>query len=386
MEKGIVQVVNGERTFFFSGGGTGGHLFPGIAVAEEILRRDPSAGIRFVGSHRRLERTIIQDCDFGHVALPAVSTAQWKRHPLRFLAGNWRALRAAARWLDRERPAAVIGLGGYASVPMVLAASRHGVPVVLLEQNCVPGRATRWLAGKADAVCLSYEPARDLLPAKTRSLLTGNPVRAKIAELSRSASTPSSSGTLRLLILGGSQGAVALNTAIWDAIEQLTPGEQERLSIVHQTGFEDADRVRARASSIGLEAVIAPFFSDVPHLYRTTDLVIARAGATTLAELACAGLPSLLVPYPNSVGDHQRVNALHFEQSGASVMVEQSETACTRLAELLRELLDSPGELDDWSAAARSLAVPDAASRVADVILDLIERDAQVATKRVLSS
>ncbi|HEX6983994.1 MAG TPA: UDP-N-acetylglucosamine--N-acetylmuramyl-(pentapeptide) pyrophosphoryl-undecaprenol N-acetylglucosamine transferase, partial [Planctomycetaceae bacterium] len=278
------------------------------------------------------------------------------------------SLRAAFRLLDEHRPEAAIGHGGFASVPLAIAARRRGVPLLLLEQNVVPGRATSWLSRWAERVCVSFEETRGVLPKRTPTLVTGNPVRRAItASGGRRRDARHTTDPPTLLVLGGSQGAAGVNAT---AVAALAGSERkDEWRIVHQTGERDASAVRAAYSDAGLSAEVAAYFPDLPSRYVEASLVVSRAGATTLAELACLGVPTILVPYPGALRDHQRKNAEHFASAGGALIVPEGPTAADRLRRVLDELSDAPDRLADMSRAMRALARPDAASAVADVFM-----------------
>lgn len=375
------------KTFLFAGGGTGGHLFPGIAVAQELRRRDASIHVVFVGSTRAIESTIFADQGLEHRTIPVEPLPTLKRNPFRFVSGNWRALRAAAKVLNELQPVAVIGLGGFASAPLVWAASRRRIPVVLLEQNVIAGRTTRWLSRFADCVCVSFAEMQSQLTRAKRIVATGNPVREQIAALhgnglgemaNTNPLTPQSRGERArrsLLILGGSQGADTLNDAVIGALRQLR-GAIDGWDFVHQTGPRQQDSVRQLYEQLGLQAVVEPFFHDMPERYSRASLAISRAGATTLAELACAGIPMILLPYPQAADNHQQANAQLFSDRNAAVVVNHTadpEGTVNELALVLKRLVDDANQRQLMSIAARSLAVPDAAKRIADVLVEMIE-------------
>lgn len=365
-----------DRTFIFAGGGTGGHLFPGIAVAEELLRREPEARILFAGSEREVERRILSSRGFAHVSLPVESTALLRRRPVSFAWRNLRALLAARRLLKTESPSAVVGLGGFVSFLPARAAIRRGIPLLLLEQNAVPGRATRRLCRSAAAIGSAYSEALALLPRTAATArVTGNPVRRDIAALHEQGARHRNAAAM-LLVLGGSQGAVALNEAVLLAASRL-PAELAGWQIVHQTGEGYDATVRARYEELGLRARVEPFFEQMAALYHGADIVISRAGGTTLAEIACAGCPALLVPYPHAVDDHQRRNAEVYESAGAArIILQQESPAATadRLESELRRLLDEAEALDAMRTAMRALARPQAAGEVVDLLLELAGR------------
>ena len=359
------------RLYLFAGGGTGGHLFPGLAVATALKVADPDARVEFVGSNRPLERELVERHGYRLRALPAESLAMLRKHPVRFVWNNAAAYFSAHRWLSEARPACVVGLGGFASAPLVLAARQQGVPVVLLEQNAIPGRTTRWLSRRAALVCLSFAGSAARFSRAERLRLTGNPVRPEIADLS---SHPcSATGQPTLLILGGSQGAQPLNAA---GLE-FAASEKPRLSdwrIVHQTGAAQHEETQQRYAALGIEAVCEPFLHDLPHWYRQATLVISRAGATTLAELACAGLPAVLVPFPEAADNHQMRNAEVFAAAGAACIVEQESDAqatAARLVDVCLPLITDPAARSALAQGMRSLARPQAAQDVAEAILRL---------------
>ena len=360
------------RTFIFAGGGTGGHLFPGVAVALELKRREPNARLLFVGSERELEQTILARHGLEHRSLPVESLRQLTRHPWRFATRNWTAWRAARRMMHEERPSVVVGLGGYASAPLVWQATRARCPVVLLEQNVVPGRATRWLARSASLVCTSFAETRDRLSRGAKVEVTGNPVRREIAEFASSLAV-ASTAPRELLVLGGSQGADSLNEAVVAALH-LVGDVRSGWRVAHQTGARQVEAMRCAYAELSLDAVVEPFFDDMLARYRAASLVVSRAGATTLAELACCGVPMILLPYPHAADDHQRANARIYEAHGAADCVEHltsTEQTAARLADPLRSLLTDESRRRAMSLSARGIARLDATSAVVDRVLEL---------------
>lgn len=379
--------MDAPKTFLFAGGGSGGHLFPGIAVAEELRLQHPAVRIVFVGSTRAIESKIFEERDFEHRTTPAEPLPMLKRSPVRFLWRNWQACRTAKRLLEQLQPSAVIGLGGFASAHVVWAASRRRIPVILLEPNLIPGRTTRWLSRFASQVCVSYPEILPRLPFAKRVIVTGNPVRTEIATFNRieNSETSLASHLVRkreLLILGGSQGAESLNEAVLAAVLELQSQFRD-WTIVHQTGPRQTDFVRRRYEQMGLIATVEPFFRDLPKRYLTATLVVTRAGATTLAELACVGVPMVLVPFPNAADDHQQANAQMFADQQAAVVVKhaaRAETTANSLENTLRDLINNSERRTQMSRAARRLARPDAARQVANVITESIARDSRPAT------
>ncbi len=356
-------------TILFAGGGTGGHLFPGIAVAEEVRRRHPDARIVFSGSEREVERRILESHGYAHRPLPVEPSTTLRSNPLKFLYRYWLSTLDARRLLDEIAPRVVVGLGGFASVPIVRTAASSRHPVVLLEQNTVPGRATRWLASRASVVCTSFDQTEAILPKGVTVEVTGNPVRRHIAECPANAERRDH-GEPTLLVLGGSQGATAVNDAVLATLPMVPPLAGWR--VVHQTGHRDLDRIRSAYTSLGVNAVVEPFFDDLLPHYRTATCCITRAGATSLAELACVGTPFITIPYPGSIHDHQLRNAEFYRDHADQPVVAQSSSADVTAGTLARELerlVDGPTEeRESRRDRLRRLARPDAAARVADVI------------------
>lgn len=350
----------------FAGGGTGGHLYPALAVAGEIVRLRPGASIHFIGGRRGLEGRLVPAAGYPLRTLPLSGLKG------RGLAARGAALCAAAAgalrcafWFLVARPALVVGVGGYASGPAVLAAWLLRVPTMLMEQNHFPGATNRWLAPRADAVCVPSEAARARLHGI--GIVTGNPVRPEFAAIG-----PAPSGSrLSLLAFGGSRGARSINRAMVAALSSLaamTPPPR----IVHQTGSDDhAATAAAYAKVHGLDAEVLPFLDDMPRRLAQADLVVCRAGATTLAELAAAGRPAILVPFPHAADDHQRWNAEAVRDAGAAVVLRDAELDGVSLADAIRRLAGDAATRARMGAAARSLARPDAAARIAALALDL---------------
>jgi UDP-N-acetylglucosamine--N-acetylmuramyl-(pentapeptide) pyrophosphoryl-undecaprenol N-acetylglucosamine transferase len=359
-----------DLSIVFAAGGTGGHLFPAIAVADEMRRRHPGASIAFVGGRRGLETRLVPRAGFPLRTLPLSGLKGTTLR--RRLVGAGTAALAVSRclvWFLRRRPALVVGAGGYVSGPAVLAAWLLHVPTMLMEQNHFPGATNRWLARRADAVCLPSEAARRRLGGV--GLVTGNPVRPEFAAIG-----PAVDGDrLELLVFGGSRGARSINRAISDSLPRLaamTPPPR----IVHQTGPDEHETVaRAYAQYPSLDADVRPFLDDMPHRLAVADLVVCRAGATTLAELAAAGRPAILVPFPFAADDHQRANAEAVRDAGAALMIEDRDLDGTRCADAVIALANDPPRRRRMAEAARALARPDATLRIADVADALLEHE-----------
>lgn len=344
-------------------GGTGGHVFPGLAVARALGER--GVDVVWLGSAHGLENEWVPAAGLPLERL-AVSGLRgrglrgWLAAPVRLV----RAVRQAGRILKRHAPRSVLSLGGFAAGPGGLAARLGGVPLVVHEQNAVAGLTNRVLARLARRVLAGFPGA---LP---RAEVVGNPVRPDIAGLpAPRARFAGREGPPRLLVLGGSQGARRLNEVVPAALARL-PGEA-RPAVRHQCGARHLEAARAAYRETGIDAEVVPFIDDMASAYGWADLVISRAGALTLAELAAAGLGAVLVPFPHAVDDHQAVNARGFVEAGAAEMLRESALDPASLAERLAPLLADRARLGAMAEAARGLAHADAAERLADACMEV---------------
>jgi len=356
----------------FAGGGTGGHIYPGVAVARALAAIDPGVTVQFWGSGRPLEAEILAKENMPYRALPCAPLPKSPLAVPRFLWSLASGFLAAASLVKSSGVCAVVGLGGYSSFAPVWAASRRGsprcgLPTFLLEQNAVPGVANVRLARRVSLVCLSWEASASRLPAGARFETTGNPLRRSLIDAAASASYDPQAG---ILVLGGSTGAVGVNSLVTGAAKSLA---ELRRPITHQTGSADLPTVRDAYKAAGVEARVVPYIDDMPAAYRSAALVIARAGGTTLSELALFGLPSILVPYPYHKDYHQMQNARIFTDAGAAEIIEEQKTSASSLAEaglaeVAVKLLRDPARLQSMRAAARRLARPEAAETIASRI------------------
>ncbi|PYT07950.1 MAG: undecaprenyldiphospho-muramoylpentapeptide beta-N-acetylglucosaminyltransferase [Acidobacteria bacterium] len=381
-----------KRAIVIAGGGTGGHVFPGLAVARELRRRDPSRPLVWIGSRSGLEARLVPPESLPLLALRLGGIAG--RSAASTAAASAMAAAAVLRCLAlfiARRPAAVLGVGGFASGPACLAAVLLRVPLVIHEQNAIAGGTNRFLARFADAVGVSFEQTAGAVRSR-RVVVTGNPIRTEFfagSEKDRKGQTlqspvsPASSGSQRLslLIFGGSRGAHSINEAMTSALPHLA-GWRDRVSIVHQTGQADFDQVRNAYARAGFDSDVRPFLDDMPLRMRQADLVIGRAGASTIFELAASGKPAILVPFPHAAGGHQLDNARSLEASGAARVVEDSALTGERLAAEIRELLSDTDRLRLMGEAARPVARPDAAARIADLVESAISGSFEAETAR----
>ena len=343
-------------------GGTGGHIYPGIAVAKEILRRDEESEVLFVGTARGLETKIVPDNGF---QLSLINSAGLKNvgfvGKLKGLLILPKSFLEARRLIKDFKPAVVVGAGGYVSGPVLLMASLMRVPTLVMDSNALPGFTNRRLAMFVTKAALTFEEAMPFFGKK--GVVTGNPVRQEFFEIA-----PKMRGEkVNLLIFGGSQGARAINNAMGDALDKLPT---EKLNITHQTGEFDFEKLKEIYSRSAFEtADVRPYISNMVEEFAKADLVICRAGATTCAELAAAGKASIMIPLPTAADDHQRKNAEALEKSGAARMILQRDLNGERLANEIFEFISSPEKIGEMETSARKLARKDAA----EVTVNLIE-------------
>jgi len=355
------------RSIALAAGGTGGHMFPAEALARELIARDEMV-VLITDRRGQAFGGDLDSVDVWRVDAPMMGAGPVGK--LRTAAALVRAYGEARGVLRSLNPAVVVGFGGYATAATLFAARRLRLPVVIHEQNAFAGRVNRVLARGATALALGF-PASAGLPAAAaaRAVHTGNPVRAAIAALrDRPYAAPAADGPLRLLVLGGSQGARAFSEIVPSAVEALPPTLRTRLSLVQQCRREDIDAVRATYERLGVAHTLSPFFTDVPDHLAACHLAIARAGASTVAELTAAGRPSILVPYPFAADDHQTANARALAEAGGALVQPQAAMTPAALAERLAALLGDGPRLAGMAEAARRLGVVDAARRLADLV------------------
>jgi UDP-N-acetylglucosamine--N-acetylmuramyl-(pentapeptide) pyrophosphoryl-undecaprenol N-acetylglucosamine transferase len=354
-----------------AGGGTGGHVFPGIAVAEELRRVRKDAEILFVGSRRGLEAVAVPEAGFKirYILARGFPRRAWWRWPVAALATIIGLLQAV--WLvGEERPDVVLGTGGYVSVPVALAAWIWRRPLLIQEQNSIPGLANRWLSRVADEVHLSFVEARTYFARKDHLKVTGNPIRAYVLSGEKGAAYSEfglQPGRPTIFVFGGSRGAHRINEAALEAMKRL----KGRVDVqwILQTGREDLEWATKVVQSSELPARVLPFLTKIHLAYAAADLVVCRSGAMTLAEIAACGTPAILVPYPYAAHDHQRVNASNLVDRGAAAMILDHELTGDRLAKEIAHWLSDRPALSQMSSNARRFARPDAAEKIARSIV-----------------
>ncbi len=344
-------------------GGTGGHLFPAESLARELKARH--FVVELISDDRVAPFAATFPADRIHRIVSGTVTGAGLLGKAKGAVALGRGLLQARTLLGRIRPAAVVGFGGYPSVPPVLAATLMGLPTVLHEQNAVMGRANRFLSSRVRRVASGFPIAG--------AIHVGNPVRQAVIEAAAAPYPPlTPGGTLSLLVFGGSQGARIMGEIVPPAIALLSPEHRSRLRLVQQVRQEDMDAVQAGYLRLGVAAECNPFFRDLPARLAQSHLVVARSGASTVAELAVVGRPSILVPLPGAIDQDQAANARILAEAGGAVIMRQpSEFTPDALAARLAAFLDAPASLATMAAAARSIGIADAASRLADLVLDV---------------
>jgi UDP-N-acetylglucosamine--N-acetylmuramyl-(pentapeptide) pyrophosphoryl-undecaprenol N-acetylglucosamine transferase len=355
-----------------AGGGTGGHLFPGLALGEEVKTRHPRNDVLFVGSPRGIETRVVPKAGF---PLELIDVGPLKGQGiLGFLKGLFslpRALWQSVKILRKFDPDVVLGVGGYASGPVVLAAWLLRIPIAIQEQNALPGLTNRIVGLFADAIFIAFDEARAGFPSG-RTHLLGNPIRHAFLDNYLHTKTPGE--RLSIFVTGGSQGAHTLNLRVVEAMEILAPQIGRRLKVRHQTGVRDQPEIAARyrkLESSGLQAEAVAFIDDMALAYAEADLLVCRAGATTIAELTMCKKPAILVPFPFATDDHQTVNARSLVQAGAALLMPEKDLTGQKLADALRALEADRTRLQKMSRASGLLGRPEAAREIADVCVSL---------------
>ena len=345
-------------------GGTGGHIYPGIAVAKEIMRRKADSSVRFVGTARGLETKLVPDNGF---ELATINSAGLKNvgfaGKLKGLLLLPKSFLEARRLIKDFEPEAVVGAGGYVTGPVILTASLMRIPTLVMESNALPGFTNRRLAPFVTKAALTFEESRKYFGDK--GVVTGNPVRREFFEIPPK---ERDAHKFSLLIVGGSQGARAINNAMVEALPELKAFEN-RLQIVHQTGELDFEKVKKGYAENGWEnADVRQYIKDMMNEFAKADFIICRAGATTCAELAAAGKAALMVPLPTAADDHQRKNAEALQRAGAARMILQKDLTGKILAKEIGELIEKPEKITEMEKAAKRLAKSDAAKMTVDLI------------------
>jgi UDP-N-acetylglucosamine--N-acetylmuramyl-(pentapeptide) pyrophosphoryl-undecaprenol N-acetylglucosamine transferase len=363
-----VQPANIRRHFLLAAGGTGGHMIPAHALAEELRRRGhrvalvtDARGAKIPGLFAGVDTHVLPAGRLGGGVLGWIKAAK----------GIWQG-RQAARALIREfEPAVVVGFGGYPALPTLLAALSLKVPTALHEQNAVLGRVNRLLARRVDALATAYHQV-DRLPAKVDPIIVGNPVRAEVLALRSQPYPPlTEDGIFRLLVTGGSQGASVLSTVVPDALGMLPIVLRQRLQVTQQCRPEDIEQVRARYAELDIPADLATYLGDLPERLGWSHLFVGRSGASTIAELTTAGRPAILVPLPSAMDDHQTANAREMAASGGARSITQARFTPVELAKQMQKMALEPGALENAARRARDAGYPNATADLADLVENL---------------
>jgi len=355
-----------------AGGGTGGHIYPAIAIAQEFVRADPSRRVVFVGTAYGLEKTIVPKAGF---PLEFISVGGLKGKGGLDLIKNLARLPfgfvQAWKVVGKNRPNVVLGVVGYSSGPVLLAAKLRGIPTAIHEQNAFPGLANRSLAKFVTAVAVAFPDAAPRLK-RSDAVVTGNPIRKEFFETRRQ---PTTDNRQRLLIFGGSQGSHILNEAMTGALLFLARFK-DRLDIVHQTGPKEVDRVRAAYNTSAFSnARVVPYLDPIVNEIAAADLVVSRAGAMTIGELAAAGRAAILVPFAAATNNHQELNARVVERAGGAVVITESELTPERLAAAISDVLGNAQRAVQMGASARSLAAPDATRKITELLEKIVRSE-----------
>jgi len=369
-------------SLIIAGGGTGGHLFPGIAVAEEVLTIDMKNHVRFIGTGNRFETGVLSVKGFEqeHIRVQSLKGRTIVQQIKSLASLPWSIFRAT--WILRKlRPDVVLGVGGYSAGPVVLAAWIRRIPRALHEQNVIPGMTNRLLSYFADRIYVSFEDTRIKAPFE-KIRMTGNPVRKEILSCLESAPTAARGpvtpeNPFTIFIVGGSQGAHRINTAVMAALEHIS--SKDSAAFIHQTGAADEDLVRKAYTDHDISGTVKPFFHHMENQYRKADLVICRAGASTIAELTVLGKGVIFVPYPFAADDHQAANARQLVSAGAAEMILEKDLTGELLAQKIAHYASSPEKLFAMAAKMKKQSKPDAAKTIVEDLYELATSKSNVA-------
>lgn len=371
------------KRVMISGGGTGGHIFPALSIANEIRRRYPKCEILFVGAHGRMEADKVPAAGYEILLLP-VEGFPTSKNPLKIARTLWKlmkSMRQVKKEIKRFQPQIAIGVGGYASAPTLLAAQQLGIPTLVQEQNSYAGKTNKLVGKKADAICVAYKGMEAFFPKGKRIILLGNPIRQTLTTVAPKEPKayeyfgfdPSKQ---TLLIVGGSLGARSINEGVSAGLPELLARSAD-LQVIWQCGSSYIEAAQKILASMGdpskqQHIFLTDFISHMEYAYSIADLVVSRAGASSISELCILGLPTLLVPSPNVTADHQTKNAMALVREGASVMIEDKE-ARTGLIPAALKLLDAPEQLRELKKQIKTLALPDSARLIVDEVERVVE-------------
>ena len=368
-----------------TGGGTGGHLFPGISLAQAMMQANSDCEVLFIGTDRKVDKTALADLGFTVMTIKSQGIKGKKLSAkIMALLQQPAALFEAAGIIRKFKPDLVFGVGGYVSGPVILAARLLGIKTCIHEQNSIPGLANRVLGYIADRIFVSLPGSEKYFP-ESKTILSGNPVRRAIVEEAKKMRQKKYQEPLTLLILGGSQGARPLNSLMLAAAENTLVERTPLPQIIHQTGEHDEVYVREKYAELGITAQVKSFFSDMAEIYAQADLVISRAGATTLAELTVFHKPVILVPYPFAADNHQEINGSYLVEAGGGLMFRQSELDGKKLGRAIMRLLSDTKLLAEMSANSGKVAKPEATETIVTRCMKLLNNTLQAHAGKILA-
>jgi UDP-N-acetylglucosamine--N-acetylmuramyl-(pentapeptide) pyrophosphoryl-undecaprenol N-acetylglucosamine transferase len=368
-----------------TGGGTGGHLFPGISLAQAMMLADPGCEVLFIGTERKIDKTALSNLGFATRSIKSQGIKGKSFFAvLKALFQQPLALWEAAGIIRRFKPDLVFGVGGYVTGPVILAARLLGVTTCIHEQNSIPGLANKLLGYIANKIFVSLPGSEKYFPA-SKTILSGNPVRNTILKVSRETRPESGQEPSTLLILGGSQGARRLNSLMLEAAENILSKLSPPPFIIHQTGGHDKDNVQRKYVELGLNARVQDFFSDMAEIYSQADLIISRAGATTLAELTVFHKPVILIPFPFAADNHQEINGQYLVEAGAGLMFRQADLTGDNLGMEIKRVLEDKKLLAEMAENSGKVARPEATDTIINACMELLKNRLDGATGKILA-
>ncbi len=368
-----------------TGGGTGGHLFPGISLAQAMMLADPGCEVLFIGTERKIDKTALSNLGFATRSIKSQGIKGKSFFAvLKALLQQPLALWEAAGIIRKFKPDLVFGVGGYVTGPVILAARLLGVTTCIHEQNSIPGLANKMLGYIANKIFVSLPGSEKYFPAN-KTILSGNPVRNTILKVSRESKPESGQESSTLLILGGSQGARRLNSLMLEAAENILSKLSPPPLIIHQTGGHDKDHVQRKYVELGLNARVQDFFSDMAEIYSQADLIISRAGATTIAELTVFHKPVILIPFPFAADNHQEINGQYLVEAGAGLMFRQADLTGDKLGIKIKQVLEDKKLLAEMAENSGKIARPEATDTIINVCMELLKNRLDTTTGKILA-
>lgn len=368
-----------------TGGGTGGHLFPGISLAQAMMLADPGSEVLFIGTERKIDKTALSNLGFATRSIKSQGIKGKSFFAvLKALLQQPLALWEAAGIIRKFKPDLVFGVGGYVTGPVILAARLLGVTTCIHEQNSIPGLANKMLGYIANKIFVSLPGSEKYFPAN-KTILSGNPVRNTILKVSRESKPESGQESSTLLILGGSQGARRLNSLMLEAAENILSKLSPPPLIIHQTGGHDKDHVQRKYVELGLNARVQDFFSDMAEIYSQADLIISRAGATTIAELTIFHKPVILIPFPFAADNHQEINGQYLVEAGAGLMFRQADLTGDKLGIKIKQVLEDKKLLAEMAENSGKIARPEATDTIINVCMELLKNRLDTTTGKILA-